>query len=463
MIARLLPCLLLAAVGAAEPTWKLALEENFDGAELNPKVWNIETGKRRDSLNSPKAVDLKDGILKITTWTDADGTTYCGFVTTRKKFAVTQGKVAARCRFGVQPGTQIAFWAQSPTYGKSGKAAGAAEDARVEIDADHLLEEPRVPSGERARGLDELVDALAIGDRAQQALDEGRGVGRGERAELDDAVPIARQLAPTREAREQIGARAGEDDERRLRVGHEVREELERLAVRLVEIVDREDRRLSARLRVPRGVELEERAHRRLREEFQALGAALERAQQRRRRELDAEDRPEEAQHVAHLAVVVDALDRGADLRAGLVVREAVDDPEAYAQEAAEEAVRAITGARAGRKKARAVVVGGLRAREHRLEQRGLPDARGAEDRQAEAGARALLEQAIEVEELRAAAEEVVRQAGNRRERRRCGRHEVPLASAVSASAGERESIRIARALARGSSRCVSGPSDRAC
>ncbi len=133
MIPRLLPCLLAAALGAAEPSWKLTLEENFDGAELNPKVWTIETGKRRDSLNSPKAVDLKAGVLKITTWTDADGTTYCGFVTTRKKFFVTQGKTEARCRFSVQPGTQIAFWAQSPTYGKSGKAAGAAEDG-VEID-----------------------------------------------------------------------------------------------------------------------------------------------------------------------------------------------------------------------------------------------------------------------------------------------------------------------------------------
>ena len=133
MTPRLLPCLLAAAAVAAEPTWKLALDEGFDGPELNPKVWTIETGKRRDSLNSPKAVDLKDGLLKITTWTDADGTTYCGFVTTRKKFAVTQGKTVARCRFSVQPGTQIAFWAQSPTYGRSGKAAGAAADG-VEID-----------------------------------------------------------------------------------------------------------------------------------------------------------------------------------------------------------------------------------------------------------------------------------------------------------------------------------------
>jgi beta-glucanase (GH16 family) len=126
-------CLLGAAALAAEPSFKLVLDENFDGAQPDPKVWNIETGKRRDSLNSPKAVDVKDGVLKITTWTDTDGTTYCGFLTTRKKFALVQGKTEARCRFSVQPGTQIAFWSQSPTYGKSGTAAGAALDG-VEID-----------------------------------------------------------------------------------------------------------------------------------------------------------------------------------------------------------------------------------------------------------------------------------------------------------------------------------------
>lgn len=131
---KLLPSLLLGATAlAAEPTFKLVLEDDFAGTELNAKTWNIETGKRRESLNSPKAVDVKDGVLKITTWTDADGTTYCGFLTTRKKFALVQGKAEARCRFSVQPGTQIAFWSQSPTYGKSGTAAGAATDG-VEID-----------------------------------------------------------------------------------------------------------------------------------------------------------------------------------------------------------------------------------------------------------------------------------------------------------------------------------------
>lgn len=131
---RFLPALLLGATAAAaEPTFKLVLEDNFDGDALNAQTWNVETGPRRESLNSPKAVDVKDGALKITTWTDVDGTTYCGFVTTRKKLAVVQGKVEARCRFSVQPGTQIAFWSQSPTYGKSGTAAGAATDG-VEMD-----------------------------------------------------------------------------------------------------------------------------------------------------------------------------------------------------------------------------------------------------------------------------------------------------------------------------------------
>ena len=118
---------------AAASDWKLTLDENFDGSNLNPKIWNIETGKRRDALNSPLAVDVRDGKLVITTFTDEQGVTHCGFVTTREKFFMTQGKTVARCRFTVQPGTQVCFWVQSPTYGKSRDPDKAAEDG-VEID-----------------------------------------------------------------------------------------------------------------------------------------------------------------------------------------------------------------------------------------------------------------------------------------------------------------------------------------
>ncbi len=118
---------------AAGPGWELILDEHFNGPELDPKIWNIETGKRNDATNDASAVDLQDAKLVITTYTDTTGVTHCGFVTTRHKFLVAQGKAIARCRFSCQPGTQVAFWAQSPTYGKSGDPAQGAEDG-VEID-----------------------------------------------------------------------------------------------------------------------------------------------------------------------------------------------------------------------------------------------------------------------------------------------------------------------------------------
>jgi len=127
----------------AEPRWELVLDEEFDGTKLDPKIWNIETGKRNDAINDASTVDLQDGKLVITTYTDAKGVTHCGFVTTRNKFLATQGKAMACCRFFCQPGSQAAFWAQSPTYGKSGNPANGAEDG-VEID---ILETTGVMKG----------------------------------------------------------------------------------------------------------------------------------------------------------------------------------------------------------------------------------------------------------------------------------------------------------------------------
>jgi beta-glucanase (GH16 family) len=135
MALRLFSCLyaLTIAANAATADFKLVLEENFEGTSLNPKIWNIETGKRKDAYSSAEAVDVRNGNLVITTWTNPEGKTLCGFVTTRRKVELIKGKLEVRCRFNVLPGTQVAFWAQSQTYGKSGKAAGATTDG-VEID-----------------------------------------------------------------------------------------------------------------------------------------------------------------------------------------------------------------------------------------------------------------------------------------------------------------------------------------
>lgn len=135
---------LLMATSRGADSLRLVLEEDFVGDSLNRSVWNIETGKRRDALNCAEAVDIRGGRLVITTWTDGDGFTRCGFVTTRNKLLIRKGKAVARCRFNVEPGTQVAFWVQSPTYGRSNKAAGAAEDG-VEID---IMETTGMMAGE---------------------------------------------------------------------------------------------------------------------------------------------------------------------------------------------------------------------------------------------------------------------------------------------------------------------------
>lgn len=119
MLSILIPLSLSLHPVLAQDAFKLVLDENFDAPELDSKIWNIETGKRGESMNSPLAVDLKDGCLKVSTFTDENGVTYCGFVTTRKKFTVSQGKIEARCRFNMQLGTQSAFWATSGSTGRS--------------------------------------------------------------------------------------------------------------------------------------------------------------------------------------------------------------------------------------------------------------------------------------------------------------------------------------------------------
>ena len=56
-----------AAFGADDLKFKLVLDENFEGSSLNEKIWNIETGDRKDAVNSEKSVDIKNGQLTITT------------------------------------------------------------------------------------------------------------------------------------------------------------------------------------------------------------------------------------------------------------------------------------------------------------------------------------------------------------------------------------------------------------
>ncbi len=124
----------LACQGAnAGPQLRLVLDDEFQGERLNDKYWTSESGPRKGAVNSPASVDVTDGVLRITTWTDESGATICGFVTTKAKVSIRRGRTEIRCRYRIKEGTQAAFWLTSDTYGKSGTAKGAVADG-VEID-----------------------------------------------------------------------------------------------------------------------------------------------------------------------------------------------------------------------------------------------------------------------------------------------------------------------------------------
>ena len=108
----------------------LAWHDEFDGAALDSSRWNVVSGKRRDTINTPAAVSVSGGILTITTYTDA-GVHYTGFIDTAGKYEPTYGYLEARIRFESSPGEWGAFWLQSPTMGTP---IGSPNVAGTEID-----------------------------------------------------------------------------------------------------------------------------------------------------------------------------------------------------------------------------------------------------------------------------------------------------------------------------------------
>jgi len=108
----------------------LVWQDEFDGTSLDTSKWSADTGPRRDAVNTAEAVSVKDGVLRITTYTEA-GVEKTGFLTSEGKFAATYGYFEARIRFSDAGGEWCAFWLQSPT---NGQPKGNPALAGVEID-----------------------------------------------------------------------------------------------------------------------------------------------------------------------------------------------------------------------------------------------------------------------------------------------------------------------------------------
>lgn len=136
---RLLPCL-LAAFAAAKPPgagFELSFEDNFDGATVDPAKWQVTEGPRKGATNTARAVSVKGGALRITTFTE-EGRHLTGFLRSAGKFEQVQGYFEARIRFSSVPGMWSAFWMMPMTYGRSKDPAKANLDG-LELDiVEHL-------------------------------------------------------------------------------------------------------------------------------------------------------------------------------------------------------------------------------------------------------------------------------------------------------------------------------------
>jgi beta-glucanase (GH16 family) len=134
------------------PGYALVWADEFDGTALDGSVWTPMAGPRHDAISTPDAIDVRGGLLSVTTYTGPDGAHRTGFLTTEGKLELCYGYFEARIRFNSAPGSWCAFWISSPTVGEP---KGDPGRAGVEID---VVEHRFTDQG----GWDALKDMVAL-------------------------------------------------------------------------------------------------------------------------------------------------------------------------------------------------------------------------------------------------------------------------------------------------------------
>jgi autotransporter-associated beta strand protein len=104
---------------AAPPAgYYLVWSDEFNSPTLDSSKWNIESGARRDAVNTPTAVSMNGTNLVITTYTSG-GTHYTAIVETAGKFHPRYGYVEASINYNDSPGMWSAFWEYISSVGSS--------------------------------------------------------------------------------------------------------------------------------------------------------------------------------------------------------------------------------------------------------------------------------------------------------------------------------------------------------
>ena len=127
------------------------------------------------------------------------------------------------------------------------EVVGHLEDAAVVVDAHHLLEQRRVAAGERHGRVDQLLDLgrRRRTARAGRCITAAASASPSGESSIDD-VPVAAAAPPAVAPREQLGPREADEEDRPAQALDEVREQLERVVVRPLQVVEDQDERLLA-------------------------------------------------------------------------------------------------------------------------------------------------------------------------------------------------------------------------
>ncbi|MFN3684193.1 MAG: family 16 glycosylhydrolase [Fimbriimonadaceae bacterium] len=130
----------LALLAPAEPwlpgtparlEWRQAWGDEFRGDRLDETKWEVPEYKRRDAFWSKRAVVVRDGVLRILTFQDPDGTLFDACVRSKGRFEHTYGFYVARIRLQRSPGHWPAFWLYNDTQGRLGE--GGANGAEIDV------------------------------------------------------------------------------------------------------------------------------------------------------------------------------------------------------------------------------------------------------------------------------------------------------------------------------------------
>ncbi|WP_309380531.1 family 16 glycosylhydrolase [Cerasicoccus frondis] len=131
--------LALSAVAAPPANYELIFEDEFTGASLDTSIWRIDEGARKDAINVADSLEVANGQLTITTWTEdnqpgtANDVHHTGLITTNNGFLHPFGYFEASIRFDQgDTGAWHAFWlmpgGSTPIWGTPDAETGAEID-----------------------------------------------------------------------------------------------------------------------------------------------------------------------------------------------------------------------------------------------------------------------------------------------------------------------------------------------